>query len=74
LNDDPTWRKRKQKLTRHIIPTRLPGLSNQECLMFTFATQGYTGYEKTDGSIGYTSNTYTEAFVNNTIKTYNLTL
>jgi hypothetical protein len=28
FNDDPTWRARKKKLTRHVIPTRLPGMSN----------------------------------------------
>ena len=74
LNDDPTWRARKKKLTRHVIPTRLPGMTNQEALMFTFAAQGYTGYEKKDGSIGYTSKIYSDAFVNGTIPIYTLTL
>lgn len=74
FNDNPTWRAKKKKLTRHVIPARLPGMTNQEVLMFTFATQGYTGYEKKDGSIGYTSKIYSDAFVNGTIPTYTLTL
>jgi hypothetical protein len=28
FNDNPTWRASKKKLTRHVIPTRLPGMTN----------------------------------------------